>query len=80
MKLAATEPEFTPFDAAPTHTYIQVCAKFKTYYGVTDAEKWYVEYRKHIADTCAYDTHRVMPFHSLAEWVENAQILARYAA
>ena len=67
-----------PFYEAQNHTYLQVCKKIQNYFGVDDADKFYVHFRKRIIDNCTEDVHHVQSFNCLLEYCENARLRARY--
>ena len=61
-----------PLENAPhKKTYDALCKRYKSFYGVEDAERFYKSYRQSLLDKCATDKYSVSEFPSLLEWHDN---------
>lgn len=64
------QPKIHPLAEAPRHTLQQIRVKIGKWYGVADADTWYILERKRILDKCARDPYGIARFETLqAFWI-----------
>lgn len=67
-----------PFAESARHTYWQIAAKVRAYYGIADAEQWFSARVKQIRDRCASDPYGIAGFPTLRSYWEDRQMTDKW--
>lgn len=68
-----------PLEESPKHTYLQICQKICKYYGVADAEHWFMLTKRRIMDRCLPDRWKFNRFDTLLHLWETRQLEYKFS-
>lgn len=67
-----------PLSEDVKHTYSQICVKVRHFYGVEDAERWFMLERRKVTAALKKDYLGIGPFSTLKAFWENRQMVSKW--